>query len=54
VVTANEPRGAMFQFTLPLEWDEARPRWRLVLAEEGNPLRGLGAWGDGIAHIRMN
>jgi signal transduction histidine kinase len=25
-VTANEPRGAMFQFTLPLEWDEAPPR----------------------------
>jgi signal transduction histidine kinase len=23
--TANEPRGAVFQFTLPLEWDETVP-----------------------------
>jgi C4-dicarboxylate-specific signal transduction histidine kinase len=34
-VAPNEPRGAMFQFTLPLEWDEAAPRWRLVLADNG-------------------
>ena len=27
-VTANEPRGAMFQFTLPLEWDEIAPAER--------------------------
>jgi PAS domain S-box-containing protein len=34
-VAANEPRGAMFHFTLPLEWDEAAPGWRLVLADNG-------------------
>jgi C4-dicarboxylate-specific signal transduction histidine kinase len=35
-VAANEPRGAMFQFTLPAEWDEAAPRWSLLLAESGH------------------
>jgi PAS domain S-box-containing protein len=29
--TANEPRGAVFQFTLPLDWDETVP------AEHGGP-----------------
>jgi C4-dicarboxylate-specific signal transduction histidine kinase len=35
-VTANEPLGAMFQFTLPAEWDEVTPRWRLVSADGGH------------------
>lgn len=39
-VTANEPRGAMFQFTLPPEWGEARPPWRLVLAGNGTAASG--------------
>jgi C4-dicarboxylate-specific signal transduction histidine kinase len=35
-VTANEPLGAMFQFTLPAEWGEVTPRWRLVSADGGH------------------
>jgi C4-dicarboxylate-specific signal transduction histidine kinase len=39
-VTANEPRGAMFQFSLPAEWDEAAPPWGLVLAASGTAASG--------------